>query len=629
MEKSINAIDNGKKSKIRLIIGIVCAVLLLLLVSFSVYWLIALRVDRNLIGREAVIRRVVMDSEKSENGYISLPYNRDSEKYSFINILVDFNQDGKFAAYQVQGKTQEEWVVKNIYPRVVSAEGNSFGFALRDTDIDKRQDFSAVVVLSKKNLAAWNGRVIRGSAWQTLKVKAVDSEDISPLYSPQSDKEGGIVEIIRPAAVQAGTINEVPDLPSDQPPATATLEEELEAELRKSIINSSNTLTQTPTNSAETKEPTVESLGKDFSVFHGEVPDILQGKNECVPTSTANSLLWLAKKYKFTDKMPASDAALINELKTDLKWAEDGVDTSTDYLPGKKAFTDRHGILIETHAVSAKEYDLNIVAKIYQELKKGQDVEVSLAYWEKKADGTWEKIGGHMVTAVGARGTKDGQTLDIHDPLSPGPSKLDIYNIKGTRVVGYKYQADTVTYIRAAYAESPITPPVINAPVVNSGIPPAVNAVTNTGLSNAAQTNTAITNSGATATNTATTPVFTGSYETETLDNNIFYFNVMIKPEELAGQTINGIKVCIIDFPAQPYYFDVNLNQGGWSSQGSNDWQGKIDSHYVIFSGSDLMTPGFKTIGSMFFTQAFALDVAFKVTLLNNGLPVANLQIQP
>lgn len=623
MEKTINAISNGKKVKKGLIIVIACAVLLLLSASAGVYWLVAWRVDKELIGREAVIRRVMIGSTKTEGASISLPYNRDSEKNIFINIAVDFNQDGQFSAYQVQGNTQEEWVVQNISPRVLTAEGNSFGFALHDAEVDSRRDFSVAVILTKKDVATWEGQAVRGSAFQTMTAESVESEDIAPLYSPYPEREGGISGIIPPAAAQGQNQNAA----LNQPPVGPTVEEELQAETRKSIINSTNPLT--PTNPEGAKEKTVESLGKDFSVFHGDVPDILQAKNECVPTSTANSLLWLAKQNKFTDKMPASNAALISELKTDLKWKEDGVDTANDYLTGKKAFTDRHGIPIETHAVSAKEYDLNIVAKIYQELKKGQDVEVSLAYWEIKADGTGKKIGGHMVTAVGARGSKNGQILEIHDPLSPGPSKLDLYKIDGTRVVGYKYQGDSVTFIRAAYAESPITPPIVNAPVVNSGIPPVVNAVTNTGLSNASQTNTTITNSGATATNTATTPVFTGSYETETLDNNIFYFNVMIESEELAGQEFDGIKVCIIDFPAEPYAFDVNLNQGGWASQGKNDWQGTIDSHYVVFSGSDLLRPGFKTIGSMFFTQAFALDVAFKVTLLNNGLPVANLQIQP
>jgi hypothetical protein len=47
----------------------------------------------------------------------------------------------------------------------------------------------------------------------------------------------------------------------------------------------------------------------------------------------------------------------------------------------------------------------------------------------------------------------------IHDPASPGPVKKDVYEVKGTRVVNYKYAGTTTAYIKYAYAESVVDAP--------------------------------------------------------------------------------------------------------------------------------------------------------------------------
>lgn len=576
-------------------------IIVVVLIAAGVYWTTTGRIDRELIGQNIVIKRIVQASGKTDSAYVALPYNRDSEEYSYLNVAVDFNQDGRFAAYQATGQTQAEWVVRNIQPRVLSQEGNSLSFTLSDVEVENRQDFSTVVMLTKKQMTSWAGEAIRGSAFRSSSLAAIASEDVSLLYSANPETEGGVTKDSSGGAVNAQ--GEIPNRPPLDDAADTS-------EGTEATINLGNSQPSPATGTAN-KTKTIETLGKEFDVFHGDVPDISQGRNECVPTSTANSLLWLAQEHKFTDKMPGSDAQLISELKTDLKWGEAGVDTKKDYLTGKKVFTDRRGLPIETHAVSAAEYDLNIVAKIAQELKRGQDVEVSFAYYKKKADGTWEKTGGHMVTAVGARGTKDGQSLEIHDPLSPGPSKLDLYKIDGTRVVDYRYQGNTVTYIRTAYAESPILTPT--ATNTNSSAPPVTNS-TNTALP--------VNASGA-------TPIFTGSYEADTLTDGTYYFNVMVTPIDLAGQTVNGMEIDVSSLPVQPYYFDVNVNQAGWASQGDSDWSGKMADSKVVFSGSTFMRPSYKTIGTMFFARALAFNVALQVTLLNNGLPVAAIEIKP
>src|SRR3990167_3222355 len=420
----------------------------LLLVGLGIWFWLG-RVDAKIIGKEATIKRVVFGDEKTENAYLSLPYTADSQKYLYANVMVDFNKDGKFASYQTGGKTQEEWVTQNMNTRVFKNEGVSFDFKLVDLDVETRQDFPIKVVLTKNQLKNWNGKEKRGSAYQTLTVKSIEKDDVSILYSPHPDRDGGL-----PSSFLNGIVFAQDEEIPNRPPVTDELSSGKEG--TEAAIG----LTDPQPTETKTKEKTIETLGREFNVFHSGVPDITQGENECAIMSTANSLLWLAKENKFTEKMPKSQDELVSELKTDLKWDKDGVDTKQNYLTGKKAFTARHEISMETHMVNVMEYDVNIVAKIAQELKKGQDVEISLAYWNEKADGTWEKTGGHMVTAVGATGDSDGsQILDIHDPLSPGPSKLDRYKVKGTRVIDYKYGANQVTYIRAAIAESPTIPP--------------------------------------------------------------------------------------------------------------------------------------------------------------------------
>ena len=199
-----------------------------------------------------------------------------------------------------------------------------------------------------------------------------------------------------------------------------------------------------------------------LNVFHPGVPDINQGFNECVPTSTANSLLWLAKIHNFEGKMPDTTADLISELKSDFAWARPiGVfvakpfnnPTGNGYLSGKQRFINRHDIPIETHQIGNR-FDVSIQQKINAELEKGQDVEIDMEFQGPAGSRT----GGHMVTVVGAVTLGGEKFLDCHDPSSPSGT-LDIYRIDGTRVVYYRFQGPYVTYIRFAIAESPFVPP--------------------------------------------------------------------------------------------------------------------------------------------------------------------------
>lgn len=573
-------------------------VLVLILIGLIFFGWLAwfYQVDTDIISKTAHLRRVIVGNEKTQQAYLSLDYNSDGQKYLYVNVLVDLNTDGEFVSYQNDGKTQAEWVIQNMNSRVLVNEGINLDFPLVDLTADTRQDFPVIIVLTDDKLESWHGEKIRNSAFQSLIVKSIEADDVSTLYSPHPDRDGGVSD----DATDSVVVDSNEEIPN-RPPVNDKSSNDQDG--TEAVINIDATGSQ-PTKT-KNKEKTIATLGKEFNVFHGDVPDILQGNNECAIMSTANSLLWLAKENKFTDKMPQTQADLVTELKTDLKWNNDGVDTKTDYLSGKKAFTDRHKIPLETHMVNVMEYDVNIVAKIAQELNKGQDVEVSLAYWQKKADGTWEKTGGHMVTAVGATGYADGtQTLDIHDPLSPGPSKLDIYKVNGTRVDDYKYGGNQVTYIRAAIAESPITPPPV---VLEDKATPAENS---------------------NITITTPTPVkdfiLSGNFH-QTSSDDLITIDVTITPKNLGDKVFNGIN---IEHDAQnlvaPYDSVLNVNMGG---DNASDWGCMCGGSTYSCSGTDTLQDNQDTFWSMSFPTDINVPDNLNIDLLTNGEVTASVNL--
>lgn len=347
------------------------------------------------IGDSIKLTRVIVGGVATVNGYLTIPFIRNDER-KFINIVVDLNNDGRWESYSVNGKTQAEWLVQNMLAKISPAEPNSFSFVLNDIAADDRKNLKARVILTNAPLdtsnypTGWDGTVPNSVvAQKDFKISEIDI-DAGDLFSPES---GGLGS--------GGSFN------SSTP---------------KSLISSSKA-TDT------------------------DVPDLTQGRNGCVPTSTANALLWLAKVHGFENKMPATEA-LISELEADFKWdIESGVDVPSDFLSGKQKFVERHGLPISTVQVGAA-YDPEIIDKISEELTNGGIVEIDMAF--KNASG--QRVGGHMVTVVDVI-DKDGvKYMDIHDPASP--TFIDMYRINSTQVVDYRYQGSTVTYIRLAFAEA-------------------------------------------------------------------------------------------------------------------------------------------------------------------------------
>lgn len=166
-----------------------------------------------------------------------------------------------------------------------------------------------------------------------------------------------------------------------------------------------------------------------------DTPGIKQKKNECAPTSAAQSLFWLEKRHPSAlgGKLPGQDD-LIDRLKKEMKWTSNGIQPG-NFEPGKKKVVE--DLKLDHLIVTKKggQFDgTDTFDFVKREIEAGEDVELRIQY--KKEDGSPD--GGHWVTAVGwfDNGTK--KKLYFKDPLTGGDT-IDEYELDGTRIKNYKY----------------------------------------------------------------------------------------------------------------------------------------------------------------------------------------------
>lgn len=183
-------------------------------------------------------------------------------------------------------------------------------------------------------------------------------------------------------------------------------------------------------------------------VSHDGVPDLdgRKGKpNECVPISLANSLLWLAKKHKFEDKMPKTTNELIDELAKDVKWTKEGTKNENAF-PGKENFTKRRKLPLENKKIDNEtvEGESQLWKRIVEELNKDEDVELFIDF-KQSPKGKAEK--GHAVTVVRADKNKKGEKfLTFHDPATKEGN--DTYEVdRNGQILGYPFGKAYVNFI--------------------------------------------------------------------------------------------------------------------------------------------------------------------------------------
>ncbi|PIS05039.1 MAG: hypothetical protein COT81_03210 [Candidatus Buchananbacteria bacterium CG10_big_fil_rev_8_21_14_0_10_42_9] len=386
-------------------------ILVIAVIGFFIYFKLP---PSHLLGKDAILTRTAIGGVNTNHGSIILPFEipgRTKEMTGlWINVAFDFNHDGEFKDYDVNGETQPEWAIINFIPQVIDGEANSLPLKIVDDSIDTQKIINATAVFSNHKIEA--------GAW------------------PKNFSKGDIIENF--------TINEITTASID---GTLELDPEL---LTGSPISNSKLAFSLP------HESDIDSAGNErpynFHIQVPGVPDIDQDYNECGPTAVANSFRYLADRYNFEDLLPPENEQLIDELKGDLQF-EDGV-RDENILAGKQTFVERRGLPLEVHQVGDIN-DPDIVFKIYEELKKGQMVEATLQFFDVLPDGTEKRAGGHVVTVIGASGTGSDRLLTFSDPgdAKPSPSR-DIFQMRQNEV--QNFWSGKKTIISLVVAQSPI-----------------------------------------------------------------------------------------------------------------------------------------------------------------------------
>ncbi len=175
-----------------------------------------------------------------------------------------------------------------------------------------------------------------------------------------------------------------------------------------------------------------------------DIPGILQGKNECAPTSAAQSLLWMQARGQAIGTLPAT-ANMLNQLKSDMNstWVAGqypGI-SPANFLPGKIKFVMDNNLSI--NSVSGGAFDgTGTFDFIKAAIEANKDVEMRIQY---------PGDGGHWVTIAGWYDDGTTRKLYFKDPLTGG-DKVEEYTINGTTIKDYKYGAGA--QISFAVAES-------------------------------------------------------------------------------------------------------------------------------------------------------------------------------
>lgn len=386
----------------------------------------ALVVDGDFDDGAILARRAVVSGIPTQIGFVSVPVTvaaGSGADMRYLNVLVDFNRDGRWSAYDFGGATvQEEWVAKNV----------------------------ALMFPGKKTLVRANvpfvwldpGIVIGSQVWLRA---TLSTETINPSVfgngNPgwdgsgpdagfaRGETEDHIVTLttfafhpVPPGWIEPHPVPPLPPGPGpDGGPGPAPGPDPGPGKAAEPIDKAK-------------KHP---------------VPDITQEPNECGPTSAANSLYYLAAAYGFSEKLPGSPEhprELIELLKKKMNWTIKGV-TADGFINGKKTIAEELDLPIVTTHKDASKGKVPDPAWIMAELKRCEDVELGMIF---------DKGGGHLVTATGyARYPNGDIVIELHDP----DDNLDgeaVYRL-GDRGDGYPSLLDypLLNRIKLAIAESP------------------------------------------------------------------------------------------------------------------------------------------------------------------------------
>lgn len=365
-----------------------------------------------LLGEGIAIYRTTIAEVPTSQGFMHIPFTGSSERYTVINIALDVNGDGAYAAYETTAGTQEEWIIMNEFPDI-SGMANRLPFTIIDPQFGTKPA-SGIAVISTELFEedAWPAEIAAGETEEkafTVAEVILEARDKNRENDPTGERATGFPAL---------TFAETAHAQAAPPPAPAPV-------------------------------PAQQNAGP--YARHETAYDQDQRYNECGPTSVTNSFRMLAKKYGLEDRIPAEPTDITDELKSDLDW-NDGV-RHDNMIKGKQSFINRHRLPFEAHQIGSKD-DPELLKKIRDEIAKGQAVEAWIEF--QNASGTI--VGAHLVTVVGAGFQNGRNVITITDPDTAsggGGGSRDLYRVNPTNYMP-QYGWDGVSaFLTYAYAQSP------------------------------------------------------------------------------------------------------------------------------------------------------------------------------
>lgn len=405
------------------------------------------------INDPAVVR-TTFEGAESDSAFITIPFQSDEEEGFVTNTAVDFNGDGVFASYPVNGETQEEWVVQNA-PMIITDSSYTVYFTVVDPDIMPGDEVLVRVALSDMEVASpWDGTVPAGaeSLDSLVTIGALDRENlVDP--EPGFTGAGGGVSLAE-AQGESGFA---------------------------------------------TPEDVVKTMPDGTVVFMRKgLPDTPQQFNTCVGNSIANSLSWLARKCSFEDRFQFKDPSVPNDppIKLDVNSSSD-VGSIADLLiesfktvPEATLTTPtgdfggvRNSKVLEAKNKFAADLGLPIVSSVktrtgglkFEDIKKamndGCDVEVFVQFLDIDTGSQLNQ--GHAVSLSGYSESSKSKGLTFHDPGTKTTN--DVYNnitetAKGALAFPYTFMNKKRTaLVEMVLIECCLMPP---APSPTAGIMP-------------------------------------------------------------------------------------------------------------------------------------------------------------
>lgn len=314
--------------------------------------------------QSAALTQITMGQQKSTHGFFTVNFGLKQAKPVYLSAAVDWNKDGSYE--------DSEWMVTNAPARARADWNNNFP-----------------VIFPKEDLTGLKTHIV---------ITDTVTDPAHPVNAQQFDM---------PLSVTPYDIGTLIDLSTVTNPTES---------MKGDTVERPGTGTPTASNTQDQGVP---------DSFQNDTPDLPQRKDECAPTSAANSIIRLAGDHNRIDAIPRDPTALIDMLKQQMGWTPQNGVLTGDFSPGKEYVAKQLGLPITSETVSG---DFNhVIDRIEETLNKGGAAEMRLQSTVTDENGQTHNVGGHMVTVVGVVRNGQQTSVQIHDPLSP--SGTDTYEI--------------------------------------------------------------------------------------------------------------------------------------------------------------------------------------------------------